>query len=77
MKACPFCRGRATKLVSLSTGLTTCQQCGRSYGSLCLISVRCLMAGCFYPLGDNRCVFCKKPRPVAPRGRSPLEALRS
>jgi hypothetical protein len=31
MKACPFCRGRATKLVSLSTGLITCQQCGRSY----------------------------------------------
>jgi hypothetical protein len=31
MKACPFCKGRATKLLSISTGLLTCQQCGRSY----------------------------------------------
>jgi IclR helix-turn-helix domain len=31
VKACPFCRGRATKLVSLSSGVITCQQCGRSY----------------------------------------------
>lgn len=31
MKSCPFCKGRATKLLSLSTGLLTCQQCGRSY----------------------------------------------
>jgi ribosomal protein L37AE/L43A len=31
MKACPFCRGRATKLVSLSHGTITCQQCGHAY----------------------------------------------
>lgn len=31
MKACPFCRGRATKLVSLSQGTITCQQCGHAY----------------------------------------------
>lgn len=33
MKACPFCKGRATKLLSISTGLVTCQQCGQSYPS--------------------------------------------
>lgn len=31
MKACPKCKGRATKLVSISTGVITCQQCGHQY----------------------------------------------
>jgi hypothetical protein len=33
VKACQFCRGRATKLVSLSNGLITCQQCQSIYES--------------------------------------------
>ncbi len=31
MRACPKCKGRATKLVNISTGLVTCQQCGHRY----------------------------------------------
>lgn len=32
MIVCPFCKGRATKLASLTTGLLTCQQCDQSFG---------------------------------------------
>lgn len=31
MMVCPKCKGRATKLVSLTTGVITCQQCGHQW----------------------------------------------
>jgi len=31
MIICPACRGRATKLVNISWGTITCQQCGHSW----------------------------------------------
>jgi hypothetical protein len=31
IEICPFCKGRATKIVSLNTGKTYCQQCDRDY----------------------------------------------
>jgi hypothetical protein len=30
-RVCPNCKGRATKLISLTSGCVTCQQCGRQY----------------------------------------------
>lgn len=31
-KACPECKSRATKMLSISTGMTSCQICGASWG---------------------------------------------
>lgn len=36
MKACPNCKSRATKIVSISTGLTKCQVCGAEYAEAVL-----------------------------------------
>lgn len=51
-RVCPACKGRATKIVSLSDGTYTCQQCGHRYDPLQEAPMGLVLT--FYALVDAR-----------------------
>lgn len=71
MTVCPKCKGRATKLFSLSTGLYTCQQCQHEWAAPVELPgpKRWACKSCGRERRRAECLFCGNAEPISDEPR--------